>query len=173
MAKLGAVIKVRTKTTFRNCLCEIAVGRGDDAHVDRDVGACADATHSAFLQDAQQLRLRRKIQRVNFVEKQRAAGSFFKETAAVLVRARERAALVTEEFGFDECFGNGGTVDIDEGVIASWDSVVDCTGGKFFAGSGSAGNEYRSVGWRHAFDHGEQFFHHRRLADESGSFGTA
>src|SRR5215216_5511731 len=121
------VIKVRTEPTFRYCLCEITVGRRDDTHVDRNVGTCSDSSHSAFLQHAQQLRLGRKIQCVNFVEKQCAAGSFFEETAAVLMRAGKRAALVTEEFGFDERFGNGGTVDIDEGVIASRALIVDGT----------------------------------------------
>ena len=95
------IVKVWAKTSFSYCLREITVRRGDDAHVDRDVGARADAANSSFLQDAQQLRLSRKIQCINFVEKQRTAGSFFEETTAVLMRAGERATLVTEEFRFD------------------------------------------------------------------------
>jgi len=53
-------------------------------------------------------------------------------------------------------------------VIASRALIVDCTGGKFFAGSGCAGNQYGSVGWGHTLDYGKEFSHHRRLADESG-----
>src|SRR6185503_12179974 len=164
------VIKVWAKTTFCNCLREIAVRGRDDAHVDRDVGACSNSPHGAFLQNTQQLRLRRKIQRVDFVEKQRTPRSFFKETTAVLVGAGEGATLVTEEFGFNERFGNGGAVDVDECVIAPRALIMDRAGGKFFAGAGRARDEYRGVRWCNTFDYGKEFSHHRRLADESGRF---
>ena len=77
-------------------------------------------THRALLQDPQQLGLGRKIQRVNFVEKEGAARRLLEKTTAVLMRAGEGAALMTEEFGFDKRLWDGGTVDIDEGMIAPW-----------------------------------------------------
>jgi hypothetical protein len=47
---------------------------------------------------------------------------------------------------------------------------VNGAGGQFFSGSGCAGDEYGSISGRNSFDDGEEFPHHRRLADESGSF---
>src|SRR6185503_13829756 len=99
-----AVVKIRTETAGSDRLCEVAVGGGDDANVDRDIRARADAAYRAFLQHAQQLRLRRKIQRVNFVEKQCTAGGLFEKATAVFVSAGECASLVTEKFGFDQRF---------------------------------------------------------------------
>jgi hypothetical protein len=86
------------------------------------------------------------------------------------MRAGKRTALVTEEFSFDQCFGNGRAVDIDESVIASRAQIVDGASGEFFSGSGCASNQNGSVGWCNAFDHGKKFSHHWGLPDESGRF---
>ena len=53
-------------------LREVAVGRGDDAHVDLDRVRVADALELALLQHAQQLRLQRRAHRPDLVEEQRA-----------------------------------------------------------------------------------------------------
>ena len=89
------------------------------------------------------------------------------------MRAGEGTALMSEEFGLDQCFRDGRTVDIDESVIASGAQIVDSTSGKFFTGDGCSGDEYGSVSWRSSLDHRKEFSHHRRLAEESGSFRSA
>ena len=52
---------------------QVAVGGGDDAHVDLDGLASADRLDLALLQRAQQFDLRRERQLADFVEEQRAA----------------------------------------------------------------------------------------------------
>ena len=57
----------------RDLLLEIAVRRGDDAHVDLDRLAAADPLELALLQDAQQLDLHVQRELADLVEEQRAA----------------------------------------------------------------------------------------------------
>src|SRR5687767_10322656 len=76
---------------------------------------------------------------------------------------------MTEQFGFDQRVGNGGTVDVDERVIAPGTQVMNRAGGKFFSRSGGAGNQYRGISRGNALNNGEQLLHRRGLADERGS----
>ena len=52
---------------------QVAMRGGDDAHVDVERLAAADALEAAVLQDAQQPHLRRQRQLADLVEEQRAA----------------------------------------------------------------------------------------------------
>ena len=54
-------------------LRQVAVGRGDDPHVDLDIAVAAQRTHLTLLQDAQQLHLQRNRHITDLVEKQRTA----------------------------------------------------------------------------------------------------
>ena len=53
---------------------EVAVGRGDDAHVDVQRLVAADALERALLQEAQELHLRRRRDLADLVEEERAPG---------------------------------------------------------------------------------------------------
>src|SRR6185503_12821592 len=87
--------------------------------------------------------------------------------------AGEGAALMTEEFGFDKCFGDGGTVDVDECGVSPRTQIMDRACCQLFTSAGSAGDQHRRIGWCDAFNNREEFPHHRRLADESRSFRAA
>src|SRR5215213_8924036 len=163
------VVKIRTETSFSYRLREIAISGRDDAHVDRDIGAGSNTANSAFLQNAKYLGLGRKVQRIDFIEKQRAAGRFFKQAAAVLMRTGEGAALVTEEFSLNQRLWDGGTVDIDECSVTSRTQFMDSACRQLFAGASRTGNEYGRISGCYAFNNGKKFSHHRRLADERGS----
>ena len=52
---------------------QVAVGGGDDAHVDRDGSCAAEPAHHARLERAQQLRLQLERQLADLVEEERAA----------------------------------------------------------------------------------------------------
>ena len=67
-----AVEQILAERAVRDHLREVAVGRGDDAHVDLDRVRVADALELALLQHAQQLRLQRRAHRPDFVEEERA-----------------------------------------------------------------------------------------------------
>ena len=81
---------------------EVAIGRGDDADVDLDVLAPADAADGAFFEHAQQLDLERERHLADFVEEQRAAIGLFEDPEMTRGRAGEAAAFMSEQFGFDE-----------------------------------------------------------------------
>ena len=52
---------------------------------------------------------------------------------------------MAEEFAFEECFGDGGAVDGDEGAFASWTALVNGARDDLFAGAALAANEYGGV----------------------------
>ena len=71
---LQPVVEVLPEARRRATSCgEVAVGRGDDAHVDRAARVLADAADLALLQHAQQLDLHRRRHLADLVEEQRAA----------------------------------------------------------------------------------------------------
>ena len=65
---------------------EVAVGGGDDAHVERHLVVAADGPDAALLERAQQLRLERERQVADLVEEERAAVRLDEQA-----RARRRA----------------------------------------------------------------------------------
>jgi hypothetical protein len=57
----------------------------------------------------------------------------------LLERAGEGAALVAEERGFDERFGERGAVDGDERFVGAVGQLVDRARDEFLAGAGRSG----------------------------------
>ena len=125
---------------------EVAVGRGDHAHVHLDRVRIADALELALLQHAQQLHLQRRAHRPDFVEEERALVRLLEPSLAVADRAGERAAHVAEELGFEQRFGNGAAVERDEAMHAARAVVVNRARDDFLAGAGLAGDEDRAGG---------------------------
>ena len=66
-----AVEQVFTKLAAGHHLRQVAVGGGDNPHVDFDIAVAAQRAHLALLQDAQQLHLQRNRHITDLVEKQR------------------------------------------------------------------------------------------------------
>src|SRR5205085_4583250 len=93
---------------------QILVGRGDDAHVDRDDVIGADRLDLALLQHAQELVLHARRDVADLVEEDRAFVRFAKEAAPRPPRAREGTLLVTEELGFEEARRQRRTVERHE-----------------------------------------------------------
>ena len=69
-------------------VAEIAVRRGDDAHVDLHRGVVTDAHDLVTLEHAQELRLERHRQLADLVDEDGAAGRRLEEARAPLGRAR-------------------------------------------------------------------------------------
>ncbi len=68
---IQAVIKVRAKTAFADCLVQRTIGRRNDPHIDRDFRVGADRAQRAALQHVQKFRLKGQRQIVHVVEEQR------------------------------------------------------------------------------------------------------
>ena len=98
---------------------EIAVGRGDDARVGRDLGGAADARDHLALEHAQQLGLQRERHLADLVEEQRAAVGGFEEADLALVGAGERAALVAEQLALEQRLGQRRAVELDQRLVAA------------------------------------------------------
>ena len=108
--------QVLAETPRGDLALEVAVGRGDDAHVDLDRLGRPDAPDLALLQDAQELNLHLRADLADLVEEQRAALGLLEEPALRRAGPRERAALVAEELALQDGLGQGAAVDRDEGL---------------------------------------------------------
>src|SRR6185503_10873282 len=67
-----SVIEILAELAGAHLAFDVAVGGGEDAHVDGNFRSCADRSYRAFLQHAQQLDLQWRRQLADFVEKDAA-----------------------------------------------------------------------------------------------------
>ena len=104
---------------------EVAVGRGDEADVERHLAVAADRPHRPLLQRAQQLRLQRERQLADLVEEERAAVRLHEEARARAARVGEGAARVAEQLALEQRLGHRGAVDGDERPVRA----PACAGG--------------------------------------------
>ena len=128
-----AIEQILAEGALRDHLREIGVGRCDDANVDLDCVRIADALELAFLQHTQHLRLQRRAHGPDLVEEERALVRLFEAALTVADRTGERAAHVTEQFGFEQRFRNGAAVDRHEPVGAPRAGMVNRSRGEFLA----------------------------------------
>ena len=120
-----AVVEIFAEAASGHFAAQVAIGGGEDAHVERQRVGAADAFDFLLLQHAQQLRLQRQRHLGDFVEQQRAALRLLELAGMRGVRAGEGAPLVAEQHRFEHVLGNGRAVDGDE--VAS--SRADSRGG--------------------------------------------
>ena len=86
-------------------LARVAVGGGDDAHVDRDRLGRPDARHGARLEHAQQPHLQLERHLGDLVEEQRAAMGALEVARVLARRAGEAPLLVAEQLALDQRSG--------------------------------------------------------------------
>ena len=115
---VDAVVEVLAEPSVLHRLLEVDVRGDDQPEVGPDRLGAADAFDLPFLDRAQQLRLQVEPQIADLVEEQRAAGRQLELAELLLVRAGERAALVTEERALDQLVGDRRQVDRDERRVA-------------------------------------------------------
>ena len=89
----------------------------------------------SFLQDAQQLGLRRGRQLRDFIQEEGAAVRGLEPTVAAVGGAGESAALVAEQFGLDQRVGKRGAVDRHEGLQPPLATLVQRPRDQLLAGS--------------------------------------
>ena len=109
-----AVEQILAERPLRDHVAQVAVGRGDDAHVDpaRDaVGA--DLLHLAGFHEPEQQPLHAQGHLADFVEEDAAAVGHLELALLVAIGAREASLHVTEELRFEQRFRKAGTVDGD------------------------------------------------------------
>ena len=100
----------------------------------------------ALLQDAQELGLCGQAHLADLIEEQHSSRGEFQLAWLCLVRARECAALVSKQLGFEQLLGKGGTVQRHERTALPRGRCVDEPRDDFLAGAGLAGHEHRRIG---------------------------
>ncbi len=135
------VEQVLAEEAFADHPFEVPVGGGDDADVDRDEFVAADAGKGTFLEDAEKLGLGGVGEVSDLVEEHGASGGLLEPADTAADGPGEGAALVTEEFGLEERFGNGGAVDGDEGIPGAVAVLVKGACDQLLAGAGFAADQ--------------------------------
>ncbi|OPZ77390.1 MAG: hypothetical protein BWY77_01706 [bacterium ADurb.Bin431] len=152
MDGIEAVKEVLAEVAAAHLLLELLVGGGDETHVGLDGGHSADAHEFARLEHAQQLDLGGKGKFTDLVEKDGALIGELEVALARPDRPGEGALFVSEEFGFNDPFGDGPAVDRNEGIQPPPAAGVDRPGYQFLAGAALAGDEHRDIGLGHLLD---------------------
>ena len=145
---LEPVVEVAAELLFCDHFGQVAIGGGDEAHVDGDGPRAAQALDLPLLQRAQQLGLQVERHLADLVEKERALVRQLEAADLARDGAGERALFVAEELAFEQPGGNGRAIQLDEGALAARAQAMDGARQQFFAGSGLALDEHGGIGGR-------------------------
>ena len=159
------VVQVLAEPPAGDLGLQILVRRGDDADVDLDRLAAADALELALLEHAQHLRLRVRVHVADLVEEQRAAIGELELAAALLGRAGERALLVAEQLALDQLGRDRRAVELHERPVLALGVLVHRARDELLAGAVLAGDQHAPGarrGLRHLI---EDRLHRGALAD--------
>src|SRR5439155_17354983 len=160
-----AEVEVLAEAAGRDLLAQYAVGRGDDADVDRARLAAADAQDLALLQHAQELHLDVGRDLADLVEEERTAVGPLEAAGAGGDRAGEGAFLVAEELALEHALGEGLHVDGDERAADALAPVVEQAGDQLLPGAALALDQHRRPARRHAADERQERAAPRALGD--------
>ena len=147
-------------------LLEVAVGRGDDPHVDANVVLAAEPRELAVLQHLQQLGLQREAHVADLVEEHRAVVGELELAGLVLDRAGERAALEAEQLRFEQLGRQRGAVHLDERLVAAERGGAERPRDKLLAGAAFAANQHRDIGVGDALDQIADLGHPLAVAEQ-------
>jgi hypothetical protein len=126
----------------------------------------ADALEFSLLKDAQQLGLDTGGDLADFVQKNRSPMRQFEPAFPLVQGAGEGPFFMAEEFTFDEVFGDGGAVELDERGVGAGAFTVEGAGDEFFAGAAFALDEHRCLGASDLAHEQAQVGHGGALAEE-------
>ncbi len=159
-----AEVEVFAKLFGRDRGFQIAVGRGDDANIDVDIGGASEPRDLPLFEHAQQLRLNGGRDLAYLVQKDRASRGKLELPDAPLVRARVSAFFVAEQLIFDQRVGDGRAVDGDKRRVAARAQVMYRAREELLAGAGFAEQQNGRGGRGHLLYLAPDFLHRRRIA---------
>jgi hypothetical protein len=150
---------------------QVAVGGGDDAHIDLHRRVAAHRTHLAVLEHAQELPLEPDAHVADLVEEERAAVGLLEQAAFGHVRAGEGASHVAEELALEQALRDRRAVDRDEGPRGARSGEVDRPGDDLLASPALAGDEHRAPAVGDLADQGEDLPHRGARAEQIAERG--
>src|SRR5579863_5747179 len=163
---VDAVVEVLAKLSGAHHRLEVAVGRGDQAHVDRHIRGTPERPYLALLQDAQQLHLHHRAGLADFVEEERPAARRFDDPLTIRVGAGESPLEVAEQLAFEQRLRKGAAVDGDEGALAALARLVDGARHELLPGAAFARDHDGRRGRRDGAYHLEDGLHLRAAPDD-------
>ena len=119
-----------------------------------------------LLKHAQDLGLRARTHVSHFVQEERAAVGLFEPTDTLLVGARERASLVSEQLGLEEVLLERGAVDLDERLARPQRILVERARNQFLARSRFTPNQDRRAAACHFLHDAEDLLQCAARADD-------
>src|SRR5258705_2518724 len=138
-----SIEEVLAKNTVGYRLGHVAIGRGDQPHVDLDVARVADAANLPLLNRPQELHLYGLGHLGDFVEEEASAVGGGEQADRVGDRSGEGALYVSEELGLHQGLGNGSAVDRDERPGPPRTLLMDRLRDQLLAGSALARDHHR------------------------------
>ena len=168
---LQAVIEILAETLGGDFGFQVAIGGGDDAHIDGDFLLRTNRPDTPLLQHPQQLGLGGQRQFGNFVEKQRTAPGVVEQALAVLLGAGIGPLDVAEQFRLDQLGRNGGAIDRHERAVRPFAHAMQGTRGDLLAGAGLATEQHGGRRWRDALEPLADLDHQFRLANHALDIG--
>ena len=158
------VEEVLAKTPAEYGRLQIAMGRGNDAHVTADGAVAADALEAPFLQHTQQFHLHLQAHVADLVEKQGAALRELEAADPRRQRAGEGTLFMAEQLALQQVGGNRAAIHGNERMPGPIRQFMDVPGRHFLAGARLAENEDVGVERRHLLDQAVHRAHGARFA---------
>ena len=153
MDDVQPVEQVLAERALRDHVAQVAVGGGDDPHVDATAGAIgADLLQLARLQEPQQQPLHAQRHLADFVEEDRALVGELELAGLVAIGAGEAALDVAEQLRFEQRLRKTGAVHGNERSQTARALRVHRVGDQFLTDAALAGDEHLGVGPRDALD---------------------
>ena len=140
------VVQVFAEGAVGDRLFEVAMGGGDDPDIHLDGFLAAHPLEFVVLEHLQEFGLEAHIHIADFIEQDGAAVGRFKHADLLLERAREGAALVSEQLAFDEFGRQRGAVQFQKNFAGAGRTGMQFPGQDFLAAAGFALNQYGRLG---------------------------
>src|SRR5262249_4054343 len=169
-ADVQAGVEVVTEVSRFDHPGKIAVRGGDHADIDVDRTGSAETLEFLLLQHAEEFWLQLERDLAHLIEEQCATVCKLEPPDPLRDRSGERPPLVAEELALEQARGDGGTADLDEGLVAAPARIVDGARNQLFSRAGLAEEENRRVGRCHDLNLVQNVSQRRTVADDLPCF---
>src|SRR5690606_28235032 len=136
------MVQVQSEPAVPHGFLEVDCGRRKQSRIDFQYRLGPDAADLTTVQCRQQLRLERRTQLADLIEKQRAPVRQLEQSAPNLVRTGERTARMTEELALEQRLRYARTVDRHEARVRAARCAMDRGREHALPGTGLAGDEH-------------------------------
>src|SRR5439155_397612 len=161
-----AIVNVLAESPSPHFSLERHIRGGDDPRGNANWLIAAERLHLSVLESTQERSLRRKGNVGDLVEEQRTAVRALEVPFLSLMRSRERALLIPEEFGFDERIGDRAAIDRHKRLRAPGAHVMDRASDEFLSCARLTFDEDRERRVGHLADLLDNLLHLRAGADQ-------